>query len=394
MPGKQTRYRRFPQSWKQTSRRPSNPPRWTLPFSPLGLTGETRPCPRFGETIMIEGSLCPFCIVRIDDSQPSSSKEPDMNPPTPHTCPQCSQPILLGAQFCSFCRARVGAQAVPPAPPARSAMATQPGLPAQPQYASQQNGDLYRRRRNHWPMIILVGGVLVLLYCLVAVAIGRWQGERIPRLPGLFGQPSNTATPQATSIPTPTQIPTSTPKPSITTTPLPQEQEAWEKISCMDVQALQMFVESYPGGTHGNDAQLYLSLFQKIEAIKSGLVEPGFVIPFDQLGARWQGWKERRPDRGAVGIYRNSSSLGIFWAIPGCSTISMDEYGGPITPTGDGSILTIRTSGFKLEYLEGIVMESYGDDVLYFAVIEGKGLVHIHGWGKVTMPDGSEVELK
>jgi hypothetical protein len=202
-----------------------------------------------------------------------------------------------------------------------------------------------------------------------------------------------TLTPTSTLVP----IPTSTPKPPITSTPSTQEEEAWDSVACMNVEALQSFVDSFPQGTYANNAKLYISLFQEIEAIKSDKMVPSFVIPFEQLGERWQTWKERMPGTDALGIYTKSISevieMGVFFALPGCRTVAFDE-GFPVTPTGDGSIAAFWTNGIKMEYINGIVIESYGEEVLYFAVIEGKGIVHLHGWGKVTMPDGVEYEVR
>lgn len=191
----------------------------------------------------------------------------------------------------------------------------------------------------------------------------------------------------------PTEVPTSTPKPSVKLTPSAQEVEAWQKITCMDTQSLQAYVNAFPSGAYANDTQLIISLIQKIERIKNGRLKPGFTISFEQLGERWQSWKKSPAETGALGIYRDDRSMGVFTTVPGCSII-FDSVGIPALPTGDGSILAVRTAGNPLEYFKGIVMESYGDEVLYFAVIEGKGLVHIHGFGKVTMPDSSEHDLK
>ena len=147
-----------------------------------------------------------------------------MNSPTPKLCPQCSQPIPLESQFCPFCGVRITTQSVPPASPARSEIETQTGLPATPTpvaahaYAAARPADTYQpsRRRSDWPIIALVGIVLVLMCCLAAAAIGWWQRERIPLLSGLLNQPTATSTPRpirtpqppSTRRPTNTQVPT------------------------------------------------------------------------------------------------------------------------------------------------------------------------------------------
>lgn len=65
-----------------------------------------------------------------------------------------------------------------------------------------------------------------------------------------------------------------------------------------------------------------------------------------------------------------------------------------MVPTGDGSILAIETAGLKHRYIGDIIFESEKEGALYFGVINDKGLVHIHGKGKLKMPDGKEIELK
>jgi hypothetical protein len=201
--------------------------------------------------------------------------------------------------------------------------------------------------------------------------------------------------PTATPAPIP---PTSTPKPQIIPTPTEPEREAWAEVQCLDSQSLEEFLESFPEGTHANDARLYLSLFQRIADIQSGLQEPGFAIPFDALGERWEEWKQRLPERGATGYAatesQNAVSLSFTFRFPGCGgSMAFDSQGTPVSPTGDGSIVTFETHDLKFEYLNSILIESPGEETLYFAVVEGIGFVHLHGRGKVTMPDGSEIEL-
>jgi hypothetical protein len=41
----------------------------------------------------------------------------------------------------------------------------------------------------------------------------------------------------------------------------------------------------------------------------------------------------------------------------------------------------------------GITIEAKGKNTLYFGMIEGHGLVHLLGSGRVTMPNGNIIEL-
>lgn len=169
------------------------------------------------------------------------------------------------------------------------------------------------------------------------------------------------------------------------------EAQAWMNVEEMEAASLEQFLKEFPNGQHAGEAKLYLSLHNKMAAIRAKKQKPTFVIPFEKLGQRWEGWKQRRPEKSAVGVYRNSSTIGIFAAL-GCMTISMDWSSIPITPTGDGSILALKTYGLPFSYINNIVFQggSGEDDILYFGVVHGVGLVHLHGKGKVIMPDGRE----
>jgi hypothetical protein len=170
------------------------------------------------------------------------------------------------------------------------------------------------------------------------------------------------------------------------------EEEAWQKVQCVDAQSLQAFLAAFPAGVEASDAKLYLALDRRIDEIRAKREKPSLVIPFEKLGERWQEWKKRQPDRGGVGYYLTQASMGIF-TLPGCQMISMDAYGMPVTPTGDGSIAAFRTEGLKFEYLNSIVIQSAEGDIMHFGVIDGMGLVHLRGKGRVIMPDGEEIEL-
>jgi hypothetical protein len=203
--------------------------------------------------------------------------------------------------------------------------------------------------------------------------------------------PARLLEPTATAIPpTVTPIPMPPTPAGLSPTPTQAEKEAWQKVQCMDPASLQDFLAAYPAGGNAYEARLTLALYEKVRALQVGQAEPQFAIPFDQLGARWQAWKQIRPERGGAGYFRTEESLGILNVFPGCNTISFDGHGLPVTPTGDGSLVAFRTHSLKLEYLNGFSIESVGEEIVYFAVIDRVGLVHLYGRGKVTGPDGQE----
>jgi hypothetical protein len=170
------------------------------------------------------------------------------------------------------------------------------------------------------------------------------------------------------------------------------DKEAWDKLDQMDVAQLNGFLKNFPDSSYAKEAKFDLSLHQKIADLKSGKAKSALVIAFDKLGERWNYWCKAKPDRGAVGIFRDASSAGIFSAM-GCATISTDYSGMIMAPTGDGSIIAIQTDGLKYGYIGDLVFESEKGGTLYFAVIKDKGLAHIHGKGKVTMPGGKETNV-
>jgi hypothetical protein len=168
--------------------------------------------------------------------------------------------------------------------------------------------------------------------------------------------------------------------------------EAWNKVDQMNVAQLNDFLKGFPDSRHASEAKFDLSLHQKIADFRSGKAKSALVIPFDKLGERWKYWCKAKPDRGAVGVYRNESTAGIFRAM-GCAIMSTDYSGMIMAPTGDGSIIAIKTDGLKYGYIADIVFESEKGGTLYFAVVKDKGLVHIYGKGKVTIPGGKETNV-
>jgi hypothetical protein len=196
------------------------------------------------------------------------------------------------------------------------------------------------------------------------------------------------------TLPPPTVTPISIPTPTGVIPALSDaETEAWRKVKCMDAESLREFLTAFPNGANSYDATLNLVLLEKTAAIKSGQEKAGFSIAFADLGERWQAWKQRRPEKGGVGYFIRGGVFGVLNVFPGCNIISFDEFGTPVAPTGDGSLIAFQTFGSELEYFESVVIESVAEETLYFAVVEGIGLVHLYGKGKVTVY-GKETELK
>jgi len=166
---------------------------------------------------------------------------------------------------------------------------------------------------------------------------------------------------------------------------------AWQQVNGMDRTDLTSFLRDFPTGEHAEKARLYLSLQERIASIRDRNEEPEFVIFFGEFGERWQAWEARRPDQGSVGIFLKKTdtgaTLGIFSPVGGPTTFSFDEYGIPVIPTGDGSLVAIRTNGLQFEWVDGLSIQTPGDNPLYFGVLGDVGLTYLHGQGTVYVSD-------
>jgi hypothetical protein len=184
--------------------------------------------------------------------------------------------------------------------------------------------------------------------------------------------------------------------------PESREQVAWKKVDCLNQQSVKEFLKNFPDGEFVDRAKEALELQDKMSSIKEGKSEDGFVIPFAVLGEPWKVWQKKAPNRGALGYFAKAgSSMG--WFIPrplsgGKTTrreiFPFDERGLLISPTGDDSIIAFRTGGSMFELFKGIIFETPGNEPMYFGVIKGKGLVHLKGEGKVTLPDGNTTDVR
>jgi len=187
--------------------------------------------------------------------------------------------------------------------------------------------------------------------------------------------------------------------------PKTPEQKAWEEVDSLNKESLQGFLKTFPDGKIAQQAKTAIELQDKVAAIKTGKSKPDFTISLDVLGSRWTAWQKRMPEKGVVGYFTKKgegmSTLGWFspeplsgGKTPGRGTCSFDERGILVSPTGDGSIVAFSTDGLKFELFAGLVFETPTEEPIYFAVMDGKGLVHIKGAGKVTLPDGKTTDLK
>lgn len=183
------------------------------------------------------------------------------------------------------------------------------------------------------------------------------------------------------------------------------DETAWEEVDCLNKDSLREYLTKFPTGQFAQAAKEAIEMLDMIAGIKEDKIKPACVIPFEVFGDRWKVWEKRSPNKGIVGYFakRQTGFTALGWfcpkpfsggKTPGRRRIQFDDVGALVSPTGDGSVIAFQTDGLRFELFPGVVFETPGEEPMYFAVIEGKGLVHLKGQGKVTLPDGKTTELK
>ncbi|HVN72531.1 MAG TPA: hypothetical protein VMU10_10975 [Desulfomonilia bacterium] len=177
------------------------------------------------------------------------------------------------------------------------------------------------------------------------------------------------------------------------------EKKAWKEVDSLNKKSIQAFIRNYPDADLAKDARVALELQDKFTSIREGKSKDDFTIPSAMLGEKWKAWQKKDSNKDVIGYFarqkNNFTTQGWFTPAPlsGGKTgkrkiLSFDERGILVSPTGDGSIIAFRTGGLKFELLNKIVFETPGNDPIYFGVLKGKGLIHLKGAGKITLPDG------
>ncbi len=188
-------------------------------------------------------------------------------------------------------------------------------------------------------------------------------------------------------------------------TPRSPDRQAWKQVNSLDVQSLQSFLEQFPQGERSGHAKEALVLLERFAAIRQGGQTDAVLVPAGDLGQKWKDWQKMCPDTGVIGYFirKGDKTDTLGWFTPGPfsggktparKSYSFDTRGVLTSPTGDGSIIAFRTGGLKFELYGGITFETPGTDPVYFGVWEGRGLVHLGGTGRVTLPNGKSMELK
>jgi hypothetical protein len=160
-----------------------------------------------------------------------------------------------------------------------------------------------------------------------------------------------------------------------------EEEAAWNEVNSLDRKSIGDFLKNFPEGKHSAEAKQSLDLHDIFTSIRARKMNPSCTIPFEMLGQRWQTWQKRNPNQGVIGYGSKRSGENILLThfspltggkTPGMNLMSFDDYGGMISPTGDGSIIAFSTDGIKYQFLGGITIETPTvDQRIFFGVIEG-----------------------
>ena len=176
------------------------------------------------------------------------------------------------------------------------------------------------------------------------------------------------------------------------------EEAEYKNVNSFDLQSLQRFLKAFPLGKNSQNAKDALELVNLIQKIREGRIKAKYVIPFKNLGGGkyWAG----SGIKGFTGHNVTSNSIGVFFGpfngggTPGYGMISFDGNGNPREALTDGSIIGFITNGVNAEYYGGTKLKTPANAPAYFAVIKGKGLVHLKGAVTVTIKGKAPVEIK
>jgi hypothetical protein len=183
------------------------------------------------------------------------------------------------------------------------------------------------------------------------------------------------------------------------------DRQAWNQVNSLDVQSLRSFLKKFPQGERTGHAKEALALLERFATIRQGRQTDAVLVSAEELGQTWKDWHKMCPDTAVIGYFirKGDKTETLGWFNPGPfsggktlarKSYSFDKRGVLTSPTGDGSIIAFRTGGLRFELYGGMAFETPGNDPVYFGVWEDRGIVHLGGAGRVTLPDGKSVELK
>jgi hypothetical protein len=180
-----------------------------------------------------------------------------------------------------------------------------------------------------------------------------------------------------------------------------QEEAAYENVNSFDPQSLQSFLKTFPYGKHSQNAKDALELLTIVEKIKSDKIVSDYVIPFENIGGAggWAGPGNMGFTGYLIQRQGNYTTSAATWApfdggkTPGMNIISFDSNGNPRVADTDGSIISFTTDGIEYVYYGGVKFRTPGAGPAFFAVLKGKGFVHLKGAVTVTVKGKAPVDL-
>ncbi len=184
--------------------------------------------------------------------------------------------------------------------------------------------------------------------------------------------------------------------------PNESEKAAYKEVNSFNPESLQSFLKAYPSGKNAQSAREALDLIKILNKIKTGKQKPHFVIPFEKIGGvdGWAGPGEMGFSGYFLSDQGSYASRGFFVSpfnggkTPGVFTISFDSRGNRRIADTDGSIIAFNTDGLKFKYYGGVIFQTPGDKPAFFAVLKGKGFVHLKGKISVTVKGKEKVDLE
>lgn len=180
-------------------------------------------------------------------------------------------------------------------------------------------------------------------------------------------------------------------------------QMSYEDVNSFDPNSLQKFLKSCPSCEGAHNAKEALELLGIVKKIRQGKKKPDYVIPFKNIGGA-DGWAGPG-EMGFTGYSFEKAQggyilRGVFFGpftggkTPGGNVVSFDGEGNPRCADTDGSIIGFNTDGIEFTYYGGVKFKTPGNEPAYFAVLKGKGFVHLKGAVTVTVAGKKPVNLK
>jgi hypothetical protein len=197
------------------------------------------------------------------------------------------------------------------------------------------------------------------------------------------------------------------------------ESDAWAKVNALDTSTINAYLKNFPNGQHNEKAKACLLMQTRMDTVRKekehSLKE---IIPNAHLGLYWIRAMKMYPEKATAGLLISTNGLSQFRPAGGLATPSgvvigntlfnlgfdgpasfvaripegktpndTDAWNEVLSPTGDGSIVSINTAGWTMHYL-GCAFKTADSNPLIFGVVTNVGLVYLGGAGEVKLDDG------